>query len=288
MKTSISHLPETKQEELKYAVGIILEQVKAEMIILFGSYARGDWVEEPAPDGFHYIYQSDFDLFVLVEDKKVAKKAARWKQLRDILRRQLQTPIELLAESINHFNGCLSNGWYFYADIKKEGILLYDSKRFQLAEPRQLSIEEQRQMAEDDFEHWFGSAADFYETFRFNFENKRYNIAAFLLHQATERYYSAFLLVFTRYKPKTHNIEELGKLAAAQQPEFLRVFPRGTDEQVRLFELLKKAYVDARYTKDFVIRRNELEWLGERVKVLKEMTERFCRERIEGLVSGEL
>ena len=286
MKTSIAHLPENKQEELEYAVEIILEQVKAEMIILFGSYARGDWVEEPAPDGFHYIYQSDFDLFVLVEDKKVVKKATRWKQTRDILRRQIQTPFELLAESVNHFNGCLSNGWYFYADIKKEGILLYDSKRFQLAEPRQLSIEEQRKMAEDDFEHWFGSANEFFIQFKNAFDRGSYNIAAFELHRATERFYSAVLLVLTRYKPKTHNIEELGKLAAAQQPEFLRVFPKGTEEQVRLFELLKKAYVDARYTKDFVIKRNELEWLGERIKVLKEMTERFCREKIGALVSG--
>lgn len=280
MKTSIFHLPENKQEELKYAVEIILEQVNAEMIILFGSYARGDWVEEPAPDGFHYIYQSDFDLFVLVEDKKVAKKAARWKQIRDILRRQIDTPIELLAESVNHFNGCLSNGWYFYADIKKEGILLYDAKRFQLAEPRQISIEERRKMAEDDFEHWFGSANEFFIQFKTAFDRESYKIAAFELHQATERFYSAVLLVLTRYKPKTHNIEELGKLAAAQQPEFLKVFPKGTDEQVRLFELLKKAYIDARYTKDFIIKRNELEWLGERVKLLKEMTERFCKEKM--------
>jgi uncharacterized protein len=37
--------------------------------------------------------------------------------------------------------------------------------------------------------------------------------AACLLHQATERYYHAALLVFTGYKQRTHDIEALGKLA---------------------------------------------------------------------------
>ena len=34
--------------------------------------------------------------------------------------------------------------------------------------------------------------------------------AAFLLHQATERYYHAAILVFTGYKQRTHDIELLG------------------------------------------------------------------------------
>ena len=54
MKTSLEHLPKNKQDELKHAVEIIPEQVNPEIIILFGSYARGDWVEEPAADGHHY------------------------------------------------------------------------------------------------------------------------------------------------------------------------------------------------------------------------------------------
>ena len=281
MKTSLKHLPENKQEELKYAVEIILEQVNAEMIILFGSYARGDWVEEPAPDGYHYIYRSDFDIFVLVEDKKVAKKVNRWKQIRNILRREIDTPIELLSESIGHFNGCLTNGWYFYSDIKKEGIVLYDSKQYELAEPRQLSIEERRKIAEEDFEQYFTSASSFFITFQSVLERGDLKQAAFQLHQSVENFYSAILLVFTNYKPRTHDIEELGKMSAGQEPEFLKAFPKGTDKEERLFELLRKAYVNARYKKDFKITREELEWLCERVSELKEMAEKICKKKIE-------
>jgi predicted nucleotidyltransferase len=46
MKTSLSHLPQNKQDELKEITQMIIEKVPAEMIILFGSYARGDWVED--------------------------------------------------------------------------------------------------------------------------------------------------------------------------------------------------------------------------------------------------
>lgn len=46
MKTTLDHLPEQKQQELQRAVEILREETQAEMIILFGSYARGDWVED--------------------------------------------------------------------------------------------------------------------------------------------------------------------------------------------------------------------------------------------------
>jgi HEPN domain-containing protein len=40
--------------------------------------------------------------------------------------------------------------------------------------------------------------------------------AAFLLHQATERYYHSAILVHTGYKQRTHDIELLGNLAGEQ------------------------------------------------------------------------
>jgi len=47
MKDSLAHLPQRKRGELARIVSIIRESVpQAEMIILFGSYARGDAVED--------------------------------------------------------------------------------------------------------------------------------------------------------------------------------------------------------------------------------------------------
>ncbi|GAG79549.1 unnamed protein product [marine sediment metagenome] len=45
MKDSLAHLPKQKQDELKLIVAKICSYIQPEMIILFGSYARGDYKE---------------------------------------------------------------------------------------------------------------------------------------------------------------------------------------------------------------------------------------------------
>ena len=46
MKTSLTHLPQEKQEELALIKEIILSNAPVEMIILFGSYSTDRWVED--------------------------------------------------------------------------------------------------------------------------------------------------------------------------------------------------------------------------------------------------
>jgi hypothetical protein len=48
----------------------------------------------------------------------------------------------------------LRRSQYFFSDIKKEGILLYDSGEFTLAEPKDLNLEERKQIAKDDFDQF--------------------------------------------------------------------------------------------------------------------------------------
>lgn len=287
MKTSLEHLPKEKREELKIIVGMIREAFEVEMIILFGSYARGDWVEEMGTDGFYYKYQSDFDILVIAEGK-LANQHRKWAKVEDRILRStaVSTPVTLIHHGIGFLNDRLSKGHYFFSDIKREGILLYDSKRFELAEARELSAEEYRKKVSKYFDHWFTSANDFFEQFQFALTRDKYNNAAFQLHQTVERYYSALLLVLIDYKPKTHDIEKLGKLAAAQEPVLLIVFPKGTEEERYRFELLRKAYVDARYEETYMITRQELKWLAERVKMLQELTEKVCKRKIESFTKN--
>jgi hypothetical protein len=46
---------------------------------------------------------------------------------------------------------------------------------------------------------------------------------------------------------------------------------------------VKKAYLDARYKRDFVITREELEYLTARVRKLQELAKRICEEHIGGM-----
>jgi uncharacterized protein len=283
MKRSLSHLPKHKREELKEITSIITENAEVEMIILFGSYARGDWVEDIYKEGhITYEYKSDYDILVIVKDHGLVRKPGLWQKIESIINRSPVRPrAALIAHDIKEVNKALAKGQYFFTDIRKEGVLLYDSKRFELAKAQKLSPEERKQTAQEDFRYWFKSASEFLATFGFCFKRRSYRNAAFELHQATERFYMTILLVFTHYKPKEHNIDKLGKQVNNLDPRFLPIFPRSTPEEERLFELLRKAYIDARYSPKYKITKKELEYLAGRVKKLQRLTKEVCKERIE-------
>lgn len=56
--------------------------------------------------------------------------------------------------------------------------------------------------------------------------------------------------------------------------------PRESKFERRAFELLRQAYVNARYSPHFKISEDELTWLTERTARLQQLVERVCRERL--------
>src|SRR5690242_5365835 len=68
LKSSLDTLSASKQEELNSIKDMIINLVNPEIIILFGSYSRGDWVEDRyRVNGTLYEYKSDFDILVVTE-----------------------------------------------------------------------------------------------------------------------------------------------------------------------------------------------------------------------------
>ena len=149
---------------------------------------------------------------------------------------------------------------------------------------RKPSPAKRKQIAEEDFKEWFKSAKIFYKHFEYALKDRNYKQAAFELHQAVERFYSTTLLVFTGYKGKRHNIEKLGRQVSGYDTAFLKVFTRATAEQDENFKLLKKAYIDARYKKDYKITKKQLEYLAKRVKLLQRLTKKICAAKIESFI----
>jgi HEPN domain-containing protein len=144
-----------------------------------------------------------------------------------------------------------------------------------------LTAEEEKVKAQDYFDTWFPQASGFIKTGKFSSEDSNQKIAAFLLHQAAESLYYATLLVYTGYKPKTHNLYKLRRKAKHLSEELFLLFPIETDKiEKHLFEQLKKGYIDARYRKDFFITKEEVEALIIRVTKMNEIVERICKEKI--------
>lgn len=285
MKTSLSHLPQHKQDELDAIKRIICENEKhIEIILLFGSYARGNWVEdEYIEEGVTYGYKSDYDLLLIFDKVEIPNQIAIKSKLEKLIRNsgEVDTLTRMIVHDIHYLNHKLTIGSYFFVDVVKEGIILYNSGNFTLAESKELSQEERKKYAQEDFEDGMERANEFFIDFRNALERESYNNAALYLHQVTERYYHTISLVFTRYKPKLHDIEELERQVCSLDTRFCKVFPRNTHEEIHRFDLLKKSYIEARYSKKFKITKEELEYLAEKVQKLKKLTYEICKEKIE-------
>ena len=118
MKSTLSHLPQTKQDQLKALTRIILDKVPAEMIILFGSYARGDWVEDYQEK---YEYVSDFDILIITKDKNSAKQVKKSRELdKELMNNAEITRTSIIYHSIGFVNDKIERNYY---------CLLYTSRR---------------------------------------------------------------------------------------------------------------------------------------------------------------
>lgn len=291
MKNSIDHLPASKRNNLTYVVDVLrdeLEQVtgfangtkkhgRILKIILFGSYATGKWVNKPG-----YGYVSDYDILVIVNQQELVEQYEVWDLAEGRIGLRVRQPLNILVHTLDDVNKFLIQGHYFFTDIKQQGIVLYESDKRELAEAGNLTNQECKAIAEEHFAYWYRSTKSFYGNFEYSVSVAEYNTAAFLLHQSAEHCFACLLLVLTNYKPYTHNLIRLNSLAISQNECFAEVFPQDTKMYRSRFQLLKRAYVEARYSMHYKIAKEELLWLGERVKLLQELTETLCKEKIAG------
>ena len=296
MNTSLDHLPQAKQRELAHVVRILFEEFDAAhattttrwkkqgriaKIVLYGSYARGDWVDDPVGG-----YTSDYDLLIVVNDDRLTDFEL-WSAAEDRLMREttitktLSAPVSFIVHSLSDVNQQLERGRPFFVDIVRQGIALYNAEGFSFASPRELPEEEARVEAQGYFDHWFDHAlsakmgADFYV------ERQKPRDAAFLFHQAVERFYHCTLLTLTLYSPKSHRLTFLRSQCEQIAPSLIAAWPRDERFARRCFELLRQAYVNARYSSHYEISGDELTWLGAHVAELQTLVETVCRARLE-------
>lgn len=286
MKKSIKHLPKRTQEELNALLELIHKSVdNCQMLLLFGSYARRDYVlwDTRIEFGVRTSYQSDYDLLVITTGAtmQVERKLERItnKYHEQFEYRRHASP-QFIVEHINTVNRNLELSQYFFTDIASQGIMLYDSGKCELVKPRKLSFKEIRDIAQIEFDSLYPYACNFFELVKICLSKEQNKEAAFLLHQVCEKLYNCILMVYTNYRPKNHKLKDLNGMVKRFSVELVTVFPQNTDAEKECFDLLCRAYIEARYNLDFKISRQQLEYLISRVEILRDITERLCREKI--------
>jgi predicted nucleotidyltransferase/HEPN domain-containing protein len=296
MRTELT-LPSGKQRELERVVQILFEEFadansqatgdrmlgRILKVILYGSYARGGWVDEPhTAKG----YQSDFDLLVIVNQKELTDRVAFWEKADERFERErtilqlLKTPVNFIVHTLQEVNDGLAHGRYFFMDIAQDGVALYQSDDSELHQPKPKTPDQALALAKEYFDEWMPAAAGILQTAAFSREQGRLKDAAFLMHQATERLYHCVLLVLTSYTPHVHNLGFLRTQAERSAPRLFSAWPRTTAKERARFEKLKDAYVKARYSKHYRISEEELLWLSAQVEELGRLVHSVCTDRI--------
>ena len=299
MRTDLDHLPITKQRELERIVQILFEEFEAAKahrshahrrngqilkVILFGSFARGDWVADPVGG-----YFSDYDLLVVVDHEDLTDVVEYWAKaderlLQEVtITKRVSAPANFIVHSLDDVNEKLRLGRYFFVDVLKDGIALYEAPGHEFATPAPLNAKAALAEAEDLFQEWFETAAQFARQAKHAINDGAPKIAAFDLHQTTERLYVCILLVLTLYSPKSHRLNFLRSQAERLAPSLALAWPRETRFEQRSFELLRRAYVEARYSPNYKISPEELAWLSERVGLLQRLVQETCEAKLHEL-----
>lgn len=302
MKTDLHHLPERQQQELAKILEILLTEFEAARtrggggtcdwrrggqvlkVILFGSYARNDWVDEPENG-----YLSDFDLLIVVSHEKLTDIAEYWWAAEDRILRdpEIGRTVNLIVHDLADVNSALARGEYFWADIVRDGVVLHEMPGHPLAEPKPMTAADALQVATrysgtrlGEVDLWLENAATMLAK---SDQPARRRNAAFQLHQAVEAAYACFLLVHTFYFPRSHNIKFLRSLAEDVDRRLAEAWPRESRIDRRRFELLKRAYVEARYSDQYDASVEDLEWLTAAAMRLCDLVAESCEARIAEL-----
>jgi predicted nucleotidyltransferase/HEPN domain-containing protein len=300
MRDDVAHLPDKKRRDLDRIVEVLFaefeqatslstqkwrRQGRILKVILYGSYARGDWVDDPIGG-----YQSDYDILVVVSDERLTEPGEFWAKADDqfvrevTISKRISAPVSFIVHSLADVNNQLTQGRPFFIDVIDQGIALYEVEDYPFVTPQPLDPKAALAEARKHFEQWFETAEVSLETYKLQRtagDTVRWrNKAVFELHQATEQLYHCLLLTLTLYSPKSHKLNFLRSQAEPLVHDLIAVWPRDTKFAQRCFELLRQAYVNARYSPHYKVTPAELEWLAERVELLQQIVKETCEKRL--------
>uniref|UniRef100_B0T9B9 HEPN domain protein n=1 Tax=Caulobacter sp. (strain K31) TaxID=366602 RepID=B0T9B9_CAUSK len=297
MKSNLEHLPSVQQDELERITGLLLRGFEAATaggtqpwrrgakvlkIILFGSYARGDFVDEPQNG-----YLSDFDLLVVVSDEKLTDIADYWWETEQTIRHDpaIGRIVNLIVHDLAEVNRALDAGRYFFREVVQDGISLYEVPGHAFHPLKPLTPSAASDLAAEYYRQQTASIRTSLirakQAIAMGQEDDWPQKAAFDLHQAVEAAYVAVLLVAGFYAPRSHNIKFLRGQAEGRDARLVAAWPREPRAARRPFEKLKRAYVDARYNQDsYVISTAELEDLKASTEGLIALVRTVCEERL--------
>lgn len=290
IKQSLSKIPELYQVKISQIVDIVISVAKDKIafIILYGPLVSSDLVYN---DSESYYPASSYNFLIVIKDKKyAANNIAR--KLEEKITNKINSrisdklyPVDFIIESVDEINSATSEKKYFFTDIKKNGVLLYSSKEFELLKIVELDFKERVRVTRIDYQELTSKSKRFIRYCELSFEEGDLKSAAFNIYQAVEALFNCVCLVFNGHKSRGHDLEKLIKICVVKCNQLLTVFPIIISKKRESFHLISKAYIQARYCQQYKISKSDLEYLIDRTKVLMQFVIIECNKEIERIES---
>ena len=189
--------------------------------------------------------------------------------------------ITIVVHGMETVTNAIAQGSRFFTTVCHDGMQLYSANGLRLnLEYPNLNPATTFTKAQKHFYHRFGMAWGFQESASTSHDNGMYNNCVFELHQSVEQACIAVIRVYMAYRSDMHNLARLLNLCKCFSDGQVDLFPRRTEEDKRLFQILVKSYSDARYKDDYKVTDSDAEDLCLRVCEFCELIKRLCNEKL--------
>jgi HEPN domain-containing protein len=306
----IAHLPPDRRAALARIVDIAREAFAVAVsrgtqpwkrsgeihrIVLFGPLAAsGPSIADGPASG---EAACDYTVLIVVSHRNLVTMPKYWRPAEDAIRYDpaIDRPVTMIVQAQDDVDAGIARGDAFWTGIARAGIALYERPGAAPVVPAAMPLPapslddggdnagmadlaaQSAQTPDDLLRSWAARIDDAIRVARFCQETDNRRDAAFMLHQAAERAYFCHLLVRGQYAPRTHNLTFLRSLAEASEPRLVPSWARVAKADRRRFDLVKRAYVDARYTPDYAIEIEDLDAIAASVQGLRDTVTALCR-----------
>ena len=255
-------------------VQIILEAVAANAIYLLGSTAITRRTESifntPAPA---YGYTGHYYILVLLSDKEDVHAA------QDIIENRCRHLITVTAIVLKTsvFNVWFAEGHRFAHTVCKMSTVLHGAKEMP-PETYAITGDALAKINNSIYTQGYNKVTEFIAGAELYMLRKQTKMAAFMLHQAAEQVLHTLFQLRTGMYVNSHNLDKLLRYCSMLCSNVTEIFPRNTEKEERLFQLLQNAYVGGRYKEEYTVTPTELQKVFERVLALKEVIKNCVKD----------
>ena len=299
---SLDHLEPKERREIEYARDALMAAIAAELkaatpgkrrrwrvthVMLYGSFARGDWFDDKITGR-----ASDIDLLVIVNRKEFRASAKFWTAVRQRLLKddKIRFIVSLIIHTHGEVSRALRESQFFFTEITTDGVPLFvleefakdGAVKYALPKPEKPSPQRAYEIARDYHAQWKESAEQNLEVGKITLAKGWLNKSAFELHQAAESAYRLITLTAKHYMPGTHDLAILHTHAEKYDKALADFWPKEGEAECKWFELLNLAYTHARYEPDYETTEEILNWQVARVEALIARADKSATERVKG------